>query len=148
MRTTPSFVGLRASTVQASLTLARVKSRNTKCELILRRKLRDRGFTFENHSNSLPGRPDFVFRSARLVVFCDGDFWHGRRWQERRRRLRRGTNAQYWIAKIQANMRRDRRQSASLRRLGWKVLRVWESEVLRNPERVVRRILRIVRSQA
>lgn len=77
------------------------------------------------------GRPDFVFRFARLVVFVDGDFWHGRRFQERRQRLQRGHNASYWIAKIASNKARDRRVTATLRREGWLVIRLWESDVRR-----------------
>jgi G:T-mismatch repair DNA endonuclease (very short patch repair protein) len=62
-------------------------------------------------------------------VFCDGDFWHGRNLEERIRKLSVGHNAPYWIAKIQANVARDRRHDDELRAIGWIVLRYWETDV-------------------
>jgi DNA mismatch endonuclease (patch repair protein) len=78
---------------------------------------------------TLPGRPDIVFLGARVVVFCDGDFWHGRDLSARLARLAAGHNAAYWIAKVQANVARDRRQTEALERAGWVVLRFWESTI-------------------
>jgi G:T-mismatch repair DNA endonuclease (very short patch repair protein) len=63
------------------------------------------------------------------VVFCDGDFWHGRNWQRQRDRLLRGTNGAYWIAKIEANIERDKSVTTRLQNAGWRVIRVWETEV-------------------
>ena len=71
-----------------------------------------------------------VFRSDGVVVFCDGDFWHGKDWAERRNALARGANAEYWIGKIEGNMERDRRNNEVLRSEGWTVLRFWESDIL------------------
>ena len=82
-----------------------------------------------------------VFARARTVVFVDGDFWHGRRWRERRERLVVGTNAEYWVAKIERNRKRDRINARQLRQLGWTVIRVWESEVRRDPHAVALAIL-------
>jgi DNA mismatch endonuclease (patch repair protein) len=96
----------------------------------------------------LPGRPDLVVRRFRIAVFCDGDFWHGRNWSNRKRKLATGWNARYWVAKIQRNRERDRRTTALLRRLGWHVVRVWESEVRRNPNRAAAKILEAIKSAA
>jgi DNA mismatch endonuclease, patch repair protein len=85
-----------------------------------------------------------VFPRARLVVFCDGDFWHGKDWSRRRRKLATGANAPYWVAKIEANRARDRRRTAELRASGWTVLRVWESAIHAAPETVAREILRVL----
>jgi DNA mismatch endonuclease (patch repair protein) len=104
------------------------------------------GARFRKDVGSLPGRPDIVFPRARLVVFCDGDFWHGKDWPARRRKLARGTNAPYWVAKIEANRARDRRHTAQLEADGWTVLRVWESAIHEAPERVARVILRALQS--
>src|SRR5262249_53395809 len=81
----------------------------------------------------LPGRPDIVFASQRLVVFCDGDFWHGRNLNDRLERLARGHNAQYWVNKVRANVARDIANSAQLRKDGWCVLRLWETDIRRDP---------------
>ncbi len=94
--------------------------------------------------SSLPGRPDVVFPRQRLVVFCDGDFWHGRDWNNRLEKLKRGHNSAYWLAKIQANRDRDRRRGEQLQATGWVVLRLWETDILGDPQRsarIVRRIL-------
>ncbi len=71
---------------------------------------------------------------ARVAVFCDGDFWHGRHLEERLLRLAEGHNAGYWVAKIGGNVDRDQRNTLTLEALGWRVLRLWESEILRDPE--------------
>jgi len=74
-----------------------------------------------------------VFPQQKIAVFCDGDFWHGRRWILRRAKLAKGHNANYWIAKIEANIARDKRHAASLRRNGWRVIRLWEGDIRTDP---------------
>jgi len=122
--TQPSYKGYSPSSSRASRTLQSVKSQDTKSELMLRRELWSRGLRYRLHHKGLPGRPDIVFMGPRIVVFCDGDFWHGRDWPVRRAKLSSGANPRYWISKIEANMRRDRRRSEELRGLGWTVIRV------------------------
>jgi DNA mismatch endonuclease (patch repair protein) len=74
------------------------------------------------------------------VVFADGDFWHGRNLANRIVQLAKGHNSEYWIRKIQANVARDRRVRGQLNALGWRVIRVWESDIHSNIERVKTRI--------
>ncbi len=73
----------------------------------------------------LPGKPDFVFWHARVVVFVDGDFWHG---NPRCFRLPK-SNIKYWQKKIDGNRSRDKQINHKLRRLGWRVIRIWESDL-------------------
>jgi DNA mismatch endonuclease (patch repair protein) len=80
----------------------------------------------------MPGKPDIVFLSARLCVFVDGDFWHGRDWPNLRHRLELRANPDYWIPKIARNIERDREQDQLLLALGWRVLRLWETDVLQD----------------
>jgi DNA mismatch endonuclease (patch repair protein) len=108
-----------------------------RAELILRRRLFARGLRYRTHVGSLPGKPDLVFTAARLAVFCDGDFWHGRNWPKLRKQLTTRANSDYWIAKIRRNRARDRSQTLELSRLGWAVIRVWETDVLASPDRFV-----------
>jgi len=117
----------------------------TSPERTLGKALRALGLSFTSHGSELPGTPDFVFKRARVVVFCDGDFWHGRNWRARRAKLIRGTNPDYWIPKILSNRRRDRLVTRRVEALGWRVLRVWESDVRRDPGRVAQRIGRVLR---
>lgn len=83
----------------------------------------------------LPGKPDFVFRRARVVVFVDGDFWHG---NPRCYRLPK-SNIEYWRKKIEGNRARDKDITKTLKRLGWRVIRIWES-ALGDEEAIAARI--------
>lgn len=141
---TPSFRKLRASSSRASRALAGNRATDTKCERLLRSELWRLGLRFRKNVSSLPGKPDVVFRRERVAVFCDGDFWHGKNWEARRRKLRKGSNSKYWVAKIQSNIDRDRSDNRKLERLGWRVVRVWESQILADPANHARRVHRSV----
>jgi len=116
-------------------TMSRIRSKDTQPELTVRRLAHARGMRFQKHKDGLPGRPDLVFTRAKVVVFVDGDFWHG--WQFPRWRAKL---APYWRNKIEGNRRRDRRNFQSLRRRGWQVLRIWEHDVRRDPASCIDRI--------
>lgn len=119
-----------------SAVMARIRGKDTKPELLLARLLQRAGKSFQVHQRDLPGRPDFVFRRAKLAVFVDGDFWHGWRFPTWRLKL-----SEKWEAKIDANRRRDRRNHARLRRSGWRVVRIWEHQLEADPDACLRRIL-------
>lgn len=119
--------------------MSRIRGRGTKPELVMEAAFTDAGLLYETHCRDLPGRPDFVFREARVAIFVDGDFWHGYRFQHWRLKL-----SEKWEAKIAANRRRDRINHRTLRQDGWKVLRIWEHEVKKSPERCLRRVLRML----
>lgn len=137
----PRFEGLRPRNQAASRVGAANRRRNTKPEILLRRALWAAGVRYRLHVPGLPGRPDIVVRHARLVIFCDGDFWHGRNRKQRKARLMAGWNAAYWSAKIERNRARDRAQDRSLRRAGWTVIRIWETDVLRNAAAAAAQVL-------
>jgi len=140
----PRFTNFNSSSESASRIKQRSRSRDTKPELLLRKELWRRGLRYRLHRSDLPGKPDVVFRQARVVVFCDGDFWHGRRWEQRREKLARGANALYWTAKIAANVVRDRRNTRALKLAGWTVIRLWETDILRDVGRAAARVEAIV----
>lgn len=105
-----------------------------RAERILRQVLRQHKIRFRTRVQSLPGVPDLVLPTERVCVFCDGDFWHGRNWTRLREQLGTRANPDYWQAKIASNRTRDRRIRARLRRMGWCVLRVWETDLLRDTD--------------
>jgi len=102
------------------------------------------GFRYRKNVETLPGKPDIVFVRARVVVFCDGDFWHGRNWEEQKAKLCLGTNAEYWLSKIESNIKRDRLNNALLKADGWSVLRLWETDIKRDPQAAARLVKEVV----
>ena len=139
----PRYSFFRASSHFASDVKRRNAARDTRPELVLRGELWKLGLRYRKHA-ALPGKPDLVFRAAKVVIFCDGDFWHGRNWPRRQALLGRGSNAAYWVAKIQSNVTRDRRTSRTLREQGWIVLRFWESDILKRPAAIAAKIQAVV----
>lgn len=121
---------------QRSKTMAAVKGKNTSLELMLDARLKKIKVRYQRNVERLPGKPDFVFHAKRLVVFVDGDFWHGWRFPQWR-----DTLPEYWQNKISRNRLRDRKNVRKLRRQGWTVLRFWEHSIKRDIDRVVARIL-------
>jgi DNA mismatch endonuclease, patch repair protein len=109
--------------------MASIKGKDTKIELMLRRALWNDGIRGYRVNMKLPGKPDIVFSKYKIVVFCDGDFWHGKDFDTWKGRL-----SQYWIEKIQKNIERDRGNDIKLAKEKWVVLHFWESEILGNLE--------------
>jgi DNA mismatch endonuclease (patch repair protein) len=103
------------------------------------------GLRYRLHLKGLPGRPDLVFPGAKVAIFVDGDFWHGRNWPERKARLASGHNAAYWQAKIEYNMVRDAENTDLLRAGGWRVLRIWEGDIRSDPDAAARAVAALVR---
>lgn len=126
--------------------MARVRHKDSRAELALRRALHAAGLRYRLHAADVLGRPDLVIRSRRLAVFVDGDLWHGNP-DEVRRRGRSSldelfpTRTEWWVAKIERTMRRDREVTEGLRAQGWRVVRLWEHDVLRDPEACARTVL-------
>ena len=130
------------SPADRSETMRRVHSRDTSCEMALRRALHRRGLRY-SLKKKLPGSPDIMFVAARVAVFVDGCFWHGCP-----DHCRRPTgNAGYWRAKIDRTIARDERVSRELAESGWRVVRLWEHEINESPARCAARVARIVRTR-
>jgi DNA mismatch endonuclease (patch repair protein) len=127
--------------------MAAVRSKDSKAELALRAALHARDMRYRLHARDVIGRPDLVIRSRRLAVFVDGDMWHGN--EHHRRGLASladlfPTRTEWWVAKIERNMQRDREVNDCLRANGWIVVRLWESEVLRDPQKAADKVLAVL----
>jgi DNA mismatch endonuclease (patch repair protein) len=107
--------------------MSKIRGKNTKVELLVYKELRRRGIYFQKHYKRAVGSPDVALPRKKLAIFIDGDFWHGYKFAKRKDKLPK----EYWVGKIEANIRRDRKNRALLRRAGWRVLRVWEHELSR-----------------
>jgi len=122
-----------------SRVMARIRGKDTGPERRMASAFTKLGLVWEAHARDLPGRPDFAFRSARVAVFVDGDFWHGWRFPQWRDKL-----SPKWEDKIAENRRRDRRNHRRLRRMGWCVVRIWEHQVKKDIAGCIRRIQRAI----
>lgn len=115
----------KISREQRSRNMARVKNKNTKPELIVRKMLHRLGYRFRLHRNDLPGSPDIVLPKHRKIIFVHGCFWHGHSCP---RGKRPATNQEFWNLKLDRNIARDIDNREKLENLDWKVLTVWECE--------------------
>lgn len=125
------MVDVISSTVRSAL-MSRIRAKNTKPELIVRKLLWGRGFRFRLHSKGLAGSPDLVLRKWKAAVFVNGCFWH-RHSNCSQFRLPK-TRTAFWDSKLLANRQRDRVAIDLLQRMGWRVVVVWECAVRINPE--------------
>lgn len=106
--------------------MARVRQRDTKPELLVRRLLFSQRWRYRLHSRKLPGTPDIVFSRLRAAIFVHGCFWHGHRACALATVPK--TRTEFWIEKVENNRKRDAEKEARLRELGWSVLTVWQCE--------------------
>jgi DNA mismatch endonuclease (patch repair protein) len=119
--------------------MSKIRSQNTSAEVLLRKKLWKNGVRFRKNYKSLPGKPDIVITKNKLVIFIDGEFWHGYNWEIKKRKLI--ANREFWVPKIERNMQRDRINNEKLSEMGFKVLRFWESDIKKRLENCIDKIL-------
>jgi DNA mismatch endonuclease (patch repair protein) len=119
------------STAERSEIMSRVRSKDTRPEMMVRRLVHKAGFRYRLHVSNLPGRPDLVFPKRKKVIFIHGCFWHSHAGCQHARVPKSRTS--FWTAKFAANKTRDERNYYALTEAGWKVLVLWECE-LRDPD--------------
>lgn len=121
--------------------MSSIPSKNTEPELILRKALWKDNLRYRVNYKKLPGKPDIVFTKRRVVVFCDGDFWHGHNWAIRGLSSLDEELAGYsdfWRTKILRNIERDAEVNQRLKEQGWTVVRLWESDIRANLDNCVK----------
>ena len=84
-----------------------IRSKDTEIEKLLRQALWKKGYRYRKNYNKLPGKPDIVLTKYRIVIFCDGEFFHGKDWDVLRPKLKKSNNGEFWIKKISRNIRRS-----------------------------------------
>ena len=117
------------SQIQRSYNMSRIRGKNTKPEILVRKGLHARGFCFRLHNKKLPGSPDIVLPKYGVAIMVNGCFWHGHKGC--RYATEPKTNIEFWETKIARNRHRDEVTTAHLEALGWTVMTIWECE-LRN----------------
>ena len=121
-----------------SWVMSRIRSKDTKIEKKMASILRKNKIHYRRYPK-LFGSPDFIVEK-KVLLFCDGDFWHGYQYDKKKKPQKK-----FWREKIERNMARDRKVSRTLRREGWSVIRIWEHDIEKNPDKCVRKILNILR---
>ena len=118
--------------------MSRIRGKDTSIEIKLRKMLWEKGYRYRKNYKYLPGRPDIALTKYKIAIFCDSEFFHGKDWDALKPRLEKGKNPDYWIAKIQRNMDRDREKDQALSYAGWTVIHFWGKDILKNPEECIR----------
>lgn len=130
------------STPETRKRMGNVKLKNGTAESLLAKKLWHMGFRYRKNDKRYPGSPDILIPKYKIAIFVDGEFWHGKDWEQRKERLQR--NREYWIAKIEENMTRDSRNDNLLLEKGWQPIHFWEKEVLKQTDLCIERIITFV----
>lgn len=123
-----------------------IRSKDTTIELLLRKALWERGVRYRKNYKKLIGKPDIAITKYRIAAFCDSDYWHGYDWGNRNQRIK--SNRDYWVPKIERNMKRDQEVTERLQHEGWIVLRFWEWQIRKKLSECVENILQAIESRS
>ena len=130
---------------QISYNMRRVKNKDSKIELILRKSLWHRGIRYRKNVKTVYGHPDIAFIGKKIAVFVDSEFWHGFDWENKKSAIK--TNLDFWIPKIERNIQRDGEVNEFLSKDGWIVLRFWGNDIKKNSETCADDIERVLNGE-
>lgn len=130
------------TTKKRSKMMSKIRSKNTKPELLFRKALWKKNVRYRIDSKQLPGKPDISIKKYKLAIFIDGEFWHGYDWDERKQTIK--SNRQFWIPKIERNMQRDRQINHLLSDKGYTVFRFWSKEIINNLDKCINDVLMFI----
>lgn len=115
-----------------------IRGKDTKIEVMLRKKLWHKGYRYRKNYKKLPGTPDIVLVKYKIAIFCDGEFFHGKDWEVLKPQLEKSSNSEFWINKISRNIERDNEVDKKLLFMGWTVIRFWGKEIRKNVDECIR----------
>ena len=118
--------------------MSNIHAKDTSIEVMLRHALWNNGYRYRKNYKALPGTPDIVLTKYKIVIFCDGEFFHGKNWEVLREKLKDSNNSQYWISKIARNIDRDDETNKKLIAMGWTVLRFWGNDIKKHTEECIK----------
>lgn len=119
--------------------MAANKCEGTKIELLFAKMLRNAGVRYQKNDKSVYGKPDFTIKKYKIAIFCDGEFWHGKDWNTRKNDHK--SNCEFWYSKIEGNIARDKKVNDTLGQQGWAVLRFWETDIIKEPDKCLNIVL-------
>ena len=125
---------------QRSRIMSKIRSKDTKAEILLRKTLWHLGFRYRKNWRKLPGTPDIALTRQKIAIFVDGDFWHAR-FYRKRPGDQIASRKKYWQKKLARNVERDKEVNDALTQEGWLVLRFWESDIQKKLEECVETVL-------
>ena len=117
-----------------------IRSKDTKPEVLLRKELWHRGYRYRKNYKELPGSPDIYLSKYKLCIFIDSEFFHGKEYEKLVIRLKKGKRPEYWVEKINKNIRRDAENEAELHGRGYRILRFWGNDIIKNLDACVRSV--------
>ena len=123
---------------QRTKNMKNIKSKNTSIEIVLRKALWHKGYRYRKNYKMLPGSPDIVLTKYRIVIFCDGEFFHGKDWEVLKPRLEKSNNSEFWINKISRNQERDDEINKRLLFEGWTVIRFWGEDIKKRTDECIK----------
>ena len=118
--------------------MSHIKGKDTVIEKKLRKILWQKGFRYRKNYKKLPGTPDIALTKYKIAIFCDGEFFHGKNWEELEKHLKNSNNSEFWISKIKRNIERDEEIDKKLNAMGWTVLRFWGEDIKKRPDECIR----------
>jgi len=122
--------------------MSRIRSKDTFIEVSLRKALWRAGIRYRKNYKKLPGSPDIAITKHKIAIFCDGEFWHGKDWENKTVTIR--SNCAFWIKKIVRNIERDNEVNRSLYGKGWTVIRFWGNDILNDLEGCVEDVQNVI----
>ena len=131
-------------TAQRSKNMSRIRGKDTSIELKLRKALWKEGYRYRKNYKGLPGRPDICITKYKIAIFCDSEFFHGKDWEILRPKVAKGNNGNYWVKKIDENIKRDLENDKELLTLGWTVIHFWGTEINKKIDECVRAVAEII----
>ncbi len=124
--------------------MSRIKGKDTSIEIALRRALWKKGYRYRKNYKELPGRPDIALTKYKIAIFCDSEFFHGKDWENLKKKLEKGKNPEYWVKKIERNIERDQEKDVLLKSQGWMVIHFWGKDIESDLEGCIRAIDELV----
>lgn len=132
------------TTPERSKIMSKIRGKNTKPELAFRKALWAAGYRYRIDYKKLIGKPDVLLKKYKTAIFIDGEFWHGYNWDERKAKIK--SNREFWIAKIERNIQRDKEVNQELKKLGYTVFRFWQKEIDKNLDVSLEKVLTHLKS--
>jgi DNA mismatch endonuclease, patch repair protein len=120
------------TTLERSLLMSKIKSKNTRPEVLLRKNLWKKGIRYRLNSKKLYGKPDIAIAKYKIVIFIDGEFWHGYNWEIKKQKIK--SNREYWIKKIEKNIENDAKTNVYYAKNKWSLFRFWQHQITGNLE--------------